>query len=420
MNSQYFTDFPEKSDVSAVNVLTIAAAFPSLVQPWLVNHLVQIAKHGGDNRIISRREEHSVFTDAIRDNHLLDKYCCLPDDKVSLFKFYVQSHFNSDIRRATQHLWKSYNSTGTSLKTRVFDRFSAPAFSIKPDIIHSHSELVGSKFVRLIQATRLPFVATFHGLPPVGVPLISDSQRKAYVNATDVIFVNTEFAKSQYESLGAPSDRFAIIPQGIDLSRWPFMPRSFPEDGKVQLLTVGRLHPDKGHRYALRALKTLLARGTNIHYTIVGSGPERENIQHLAQSMGIANNVEIHTGIPDEQLAQIYARSHIFLLPSLRSKDGYHEETQGVVLQEAQATGLITVATRSGGIPECIDDGVSGYLVPDRDSDAIADMLTGVIDNQANWQTIQRKARQWVETHFSAEIIGAKMNAVYRDVIGRT
>lgn len=418
MKHTYFAPLQASATSKAVNVLTITASFPSLIQPWLVNHLVQIIRHGGDNRIVSRREEQDVFTDAIVENNLLEKYCCIGDNKAEWVAFYVKAMADSQLRQRTQQLMQHYQPGARSLKHKLFDRLASPAFAHTPDIIHCHSEPAGTRFIKLIQASRAPMVMTFHGLPPVGVTPISDQQRKEYTATAEAIFVNTEFAKQQYLSLGAPEDKFIIVPQGIDLSRWPFEPRPFPSDGTVRLLTVGRLHPDKGHKYALEAVARLISQGHDIHYTIVGSGPQKQQIAQQAEQLGIADRVEIHSAIPDKQLAAIYRRSHIFVLPSLKSKDGFHEETQGVVLQEAQATGLITIATRSGGIPECIDDGESGFLVPDRDADGLADMLATIISQADNWVDIQTKARDWVETHYAADVIGAKMNQYYQQVIG--
>ena len=418
MKPGFKAPFNERQADTAVNVLTIAAAFPSLIQPWLVNHLVQIIKFGGDNRVISRSEQTDVFTDAITDNGLDNKYCCVPTDKWELVKFYFNAMQDKRVSRLQKTLWESYDGQQETFKNKVLHRLISPAFSCDPDIIHSHTEPVGSRLVPLIKATKKPFVMTFHGLPPVGVPLISDDARKQYTGAAEAIFVNTEFAKQQYVSLGAPEQKCIVIPQGIDLTHWPFEPRSFPEDGTVHILTVGRLHPDKGHFYAVEAIKALIEQGMDVRYTMVGSGPEKDTIYNHAESLGISHAIEIFSGIPDAQLRDIYRRAHIFLLPSLRSKDGYHEETQGVVLQEAQATGLLTIATRSGGIPECIDDNNSGYLVEDRNSDALAQTIKSVIDKKDDWHNIQARARQWVEERYSADIIATRMNQYYRDIAG--
>jgi glycosyltransferase involved in cell wall biosynthesis len=119
----------------------------------------------------------------------------------------------------------------------------------------------------------------------------------------------------------------------------------------------------------------------------------------------------------DSELRDIYAKSHLFILPSLKSEDGFHEETQGVVLQEAQAVGLITLATKTGGIPECIDDGVSGFLVEDRSAEAIADKLSTLISESDKWSTYQKAGRKWVEDRYDIDVIGKKINAIYKSLI---
>ena len=103
--------------------------------------------------------------------------------------------------------------------------------------------------------------------------------------------------------------------------------------------------------------------------------------------------------------------------PSVRSQDGYHEETQGVVLQEAQACGKLVIATRTGGVPECIDDGRSAFLVPDRDPEALARQVEILLDHPERWPEWQAAARSWVEEKYSMPVLGRRLARIYLDVL---
>src|SRR5690606_2043888 len=116
-------------------------------------------------------------------------------------------------------------------------------------------------------------------------------------------------------------------------------------------------------------------------------------------------------------LKDIYAKSHIFILPSLKAIDGFHEETQGVAIQEAQASGLIVIATKTGGLPECVEDDRSAFLVEDRNSQAITEKLQWIIDNPEHWNQWQRDARRHVETHFDIDVTGDRLMQIYSDAI---
>ncbi|MCW8107259.1 glycosyltransferase family 4 protein [Alteromonas ponticola] len=411
----YFTPFiPAGPD--GFNVLTIAGAFPTPIQPWLVNHLVEICRHGGDNRIISRREELEYISSAVLENELHKKYWSLPKEKSKLIPLFFSSMRDANIRKRTLEILQRYDSCDRKLKHKLVDMLIAPVLSLQPDIIHSHSEPLGTRLFPLIKANGAPFVQTFHGLTPIGVPTISREQRGIYSRAAKAIFVNTDFARRQYEAIGGESDNFIIVPQGIDLERWQYSPSAPPENAPLNLLTVGRLDHEKGHIYVLNAVANLLKKGFDVHYHIVGRGPNREYLQNKAKELGIANHVTMYGVLIDEQLTEIYRKSHIFILPSLRSPDGLWEETQGVVLQEAQATGLHVIACDSGGISECLDKGKYGFLVQDRNSQAIAQSVEKILANKSSWRQRQDAARKWVETQYSLTAIGRKMNNFYRQV----
>jgi len=419
MREKYFSRTEEGE--GGLRVLTVTAKFPNLIQPWLVNHLVQISKNNGDNRIVSLNKTRQNYSREI-DEYELDKKCYLLNtSKVDLLISFLRTVFiPKNVLRFTRIVKPYYHFSGVfqlGLREFVFGFLALPAFTPEFDLIHCHSEPAGNRLLPLLKANGAPIVITFHGLPPAGVKPLTEKERKTYTNAALAIFVNTRFAKKQYVSLGAPCEKIQIIPQGLNLSSWPYTERCFPRNSTINLLTVGRLHPDKGHTFALKAVRKLIDNGTNIRYTIVGGGPERRSIEDEIEELGLIQVCDIHSDVSDELLRKIYGRSHIFLLPSVRAHDGFHEETQGVVLQEAQASGLITVATKTGGIPECIDDGVSGFLVKDRDTDSIVSVLEMIISQPEKWSEWQKSGRKWVEKNFGDEVIGLKMQEAYRAVI---
>lgn len=414
--------FLPKEKGKGKRVLTIAATFPSLIQPWLVNQLVEIIHNGGENRILARRSEQGVYGSKIDEHHLLDSYAIADESNGKLvanfFKLlFGKDSFISTIRGLFRYRRVALSSEFT-LKEKAYAFLLTPYMGLRDvDVIHSHSEPAGNKFLPIVVALDKPFVFTFHGLPPVGVAPISDAQRKRYVAKAQTIFVNTEFAKKQYVSLGGDSNKIKILPQGTNLESYPFKARPYPADNHFYILTVGRYHPDKGQKYAIEAVEKLILKGHNITYLLVGNGPEKENLQSFAKQLGVANQVEFHSSLSDEELRQMYDQAHIFILPSLKSQDGFHEETQGVVLQEAQASGLIVIATATGGIPECIDDGNSGFLVPDRSAEAIADRLEALLDVPERWPEIQQAGRDWVSNRYDIKYIGALLDKEYDKVV---
>jgi colanic acid/amylovoran biosynthesis glycosyltransferase len=405
-----------------MKVLVIATRFPSTIQPWLANSTAQVVKHGENVEIFAMEEGDKTYAKVVDDYQLLSHTTILNFHGKNILKAIACNFLNPHkIVASLKGIFiapKYFSSHKSLINSFVGALVLAPHFVKKNiDLIHSHFEITGHKLLPFIKAQGVPFVITFHGLPPPGVALLPEQMRAEYVDAADVILVNTEFAKRQYVHLGAPADKIQILPQGIVTNDYIFSTKEKPLDKPIQILTVGRFHADKGHKYVLHALPELIKRGHKIHYTMVGTGPDKALLEQISTELGLQDVVSFHTSISEAALKDIYAKSHIFILPSLKAIDGFHEETQGVAIQEAQASGLIVVATKVGGIPECVEDGKSAFLIEDRNAEAITDKLQWIIDNPQHWNQWQRDARHYVETHFDIDVIGDRLMKIYSDAI---
>ena len=208
----------------------------------------------------------------------------------------------------------------------------------------------------------------------------------------------------------------SIIPQGLPLDDFPLLyqsaPSSFAED--LRLLTVGRFHRDKGQIYALLALRRLLDSGRHVTWTFVGVGPDRVRLERWVEKLKLSQSVVFMEGVSAKKLSELYRTNHLFVLTSIASVTG-HVETQGVVLQEAQASGCIPIASRVGGIPECIHDKKDALIVKQKSSREIYSAIEWLMQNPTAWKSYQMAGRKNVEENYSAEVIGKKMASVLRN-----
>ncbi|MEL6870158.1 MAG: glycosyltransferase family 4 protein [Pseudomonadota bacterium] len=405
-----------------MTVLTITARFPSLVQPWLVTQLIEIQRSGGENRLFAGTADTEVIPENVRKYGLDSKCEYISISRIQRLAALLKATLSISGFRAVARGLRRYarvlKSKDLSFGEKMSSLLILQHMGINGiSIVHSQSEMMGSRLLPIAIALDVPMVVTFHGLPPEGVRPISARRRRAYTNVADVILLNTEFAKQQYISLGAPAKKITIVPQGLRLDDFPFTERSINNGGPVELLSVGRFHPDKGQRYTIAAIKTLIDQGRNVRLHLVGNGPNRPMLEEYAEDLGLQDFVLFYSRLTDDELRGLYRKVHVFVLASLKSKNQFHEETQGVVLQEAQASGLITIATATGGIPECIDDGRAGFLVNDRSSDELADKIAFVMDHVDQWPQWQEAGREWVETKFSVDVISKKVRAVYLNLV---
>jgi len=281
------------------------------------------------------------------------------------------------------------------------------------DAIHAHGEIAGYQFCYLAEVLDIPFFITFHGLPPLGVGQLSTEKRQRLYEKARAVFVNTNFSKKTVLSLGCPAQKIHIIPQGLPIEDFPFNPTQFPMKTElISLLSVGRFHPDKGQGYILLALRRLRDKKINAHLNLVGVGPRKERLIILTKKLNLTEHVSIHSGIGANELKALYKKAHFFILASTSSNKGHnrvHTETQGVVLQEAQASGCIPVASRVGGIPEVLNHDHDGLLVQQRSSNSIASAIIKILNSQERYETYQKNGRLNVEDNFSSKIISQKM-----------
>ncbi len=193
-------------------------------------------------------------------------------------------------------------------------------------------------------------------------------------------------------------DRFHIharkvrtIYNGIDAERFHPPSRTPPRAGAVRVLAAGNLHPWKGMDHLFRAVASL-DRGA-VHLSIAGDGQEESTLRSLARTLGLEKDVEF-LGLRSD-LDELLRETDIFVHPVVA------QEAFGLAVAEAMASGCAVIASRIGGLPELIEDGTSGLLVPPGDENAIAAALGRLVASPAERERLGVNARLRVADHFS-------------------
>jgi colanic acid/amylovoran biosynthesis glycosyltransferase len=119
-----------------------------------------------------------------------------------------------------------------------------------------------------------------------------------------------------------------------------------------------------------------------------------------------------------EEVIQVLTQTHILIAPSVTAADG-DEEGIPNTLKEAMAMGLPVISTVHAGIPELVEDGVSGFLVPERDVEALADRLERLVDHSETWAAMGRAGRRQIEAEFDIERLNDELLVLYQDMLGR-
>ena len=169
----------------------------------------------------------------------------------------------------------------------------------------------------------------------------------------------------------------------------------------VVLLTVSRLVPRKGHDQVLRGLGLALASCADLHYLIVGSGPDQTRLTKLVRDLNLEANVTFAGPVPAEDLKDYYDLADIYVMPS--RQEGHLVEGLGLAFLEASARGLPCIGGHHGGVSEAIVNGSTGYLVDPEAADEIARRILQLRAKPDLRREMGRRARKFVKTSFSAD-----------------
>ena len=276
----------------------------------------------------------------------------------------------------------------------------------KIQVVHTH--LWGANFWGRAAAlvARVPFIiATEHNLDPWKrkYHLIIDKYLSRHTHK--VIAVSNTVKDFYVSKAKISSNRITVIHNGIELDKFSFAKKEV--NGEFMLGVIGRLVPQKGHRYFLMALKDLMG-SSNVKGLVVGSGPEEKNLKELCDRIGLNGRVRF-AGFK-ENIPALLKEIDIMVLPSLR-------EGLPMIALEAMASGVPVVATRVGGTPELISDRETGLLVNPEDHRALKASIENLIRDKYLMEQLRNNARKKVEAEFSSNRMVTKTKELYHEII---
>lgn len=235
--------------------------------------------------------------------------------------------------------------------------------------------------------------------------------------AADFFLVNCEFFRQRVIQLGCEPDRIAVHLSGLDCSKFTFTPRQLELGSPVRIATTGRLVEKKGIEYAIRAIAQQAKTHPNIEYQIIGDGPLKNSLQSLIQELNATSFIQLLGWKTEQEIIQLLEKAHLFIAPSVTAQDG-NQDAPINVLKEAMAMGLPVISTLHGGIPELVEDDISGFLVPERDVDALSEKLGYLIEHPERWAEMGRAGRAFVEQHYDIHGLNDRLVQRYEQLLG--
>jgi glycosyltransferase involved in cell wall biosynthesis len=297
---------------------------------------------------------------------------------------------------------------------RGLARYTAEMVLRRPDLVHIHMSSAGS-FVRkaamawLAYLLRVPVVLhvhsgrfhLFHDRAPAPVRRVI----AATLARADVVIALGELMRTRLAAI-APDARLTSLPNPVPIS--PVTRR--PAGAAPHVVFLGRIWDKKGAFALLEAWAKAVGDSSG-RLTMAGDG-EHERARETARELGVADSVTVHDWLSSAEVAELLADADILALPS-------ENEGQPMVVLEAMSRGLAVLATRVGGIPEIVADGVEGLLVPPHDAGALADALGELLADEGRRRALGEAGAARARAEFAADAVAARIEGLYHDVLTR-
>lgn len=215
---------------------------------------------------------------------------------------------------------------------------------------------------------------------------------------------------------GCPAARTVVHHSGIDLSLFTFRERHREPAEATRCLFVGRLTEKKGLRFALEALAAVRKQGRDVVLDVAGDGEDQLALERLNRDLGLTQSVRFLGPLTPSEVRSAMDAAHVLVAPSVTASDGDQEGIPNV-LKEAMASGMPVLTTTHSGIPELVEDGVSGMLAAEGDAAALARAWSVLAEHPERWAAMGRAGRAAVESGFSAARLTDDLVDLYRSVI---
>ncbi|MDR1748267.1 MAG: glycosyltransferase [Spirochaetaceae bacterium] len=410
-----------------MNIAMIVNSFPSVSEKFIINQVVSLRKQGVHVTVFSSVDTtdtkvHNVFiTENLED---ITIHLHIPRKHLSrvfhIFGIFLKLLFTHPYILLKTLSVKKYKSMVLNGKILFFaDYFSSQKKSF--DIVHCQfgpNGLIGAFLKDCHFAKKL--IVTFHGSDINVFPGKHGCNVYEYMfKVADKITCGTEFIKEKLRSHGCPTEKIVILPVGILAYQYPDVKPLRDYRSQINVLSVGRLIPLKGFNYAIQAIWEVKKSIPDIQYRIAGGGCDeyRNELMELIDSLNLRENIFLLGNKVDSEILDLYAASDIFIFPSIKADDGA-EEGQGVVVQEAEAAFLPVIASHIGGIAEGLIDSVTGYLVPEKNSLAIAEKLLLLCLPQSKELRTKmgQTAHDFAIERYDCNKLAERMISIYTDV----
>ena len=290
---------------------------------------------------------------------------------------------------------------------------------IGADLLHIYFGHIGVHLLPLLDILPIPAVVSFHGAD-AQVNFDQPKHReltKRMLDRVKLVLTRSESLAERLIEIGCPKEKLRLHRTGIPIDELHFRQLAAPADGEWRCVQASRLIAKKGLATTLSAFAQFAERFPKAKLTFAGDGPLRDMARQKVGDLGLADRVTFAGFLSQPELRALYDKSHLFLHPSETPESGDQEGVPNAML-EAMALGLPVLATVHGGIPEAVENGVSGILVAERDDAALGREMIGLAEDPTRYEAMSKAAAARVRAMFDLKVTAAALEGFYDEAAG--
>lgn len=403
-------------------LVLVVTSFPKLSETFIVNKFLGLLDLGWDVHVVCGQSEPdewlnfsvlSTYTGIKKRVHVTwshkPKYFAALLIPAAFLRLLIHAP-----KRTLIYLHKGYRKFG--LKIIKFLYLDSELILLDPTIVHFEfgALAVGKTYIKTLLGTNLS--VSFRGYDLNFAGLDKSDYYSEVWQAIDACHFLGQDLWQRAKKRGCPENMpYMLIPPALKLDEFPVSLDKCSENigmanRPVRLLSVGRLEWKKGYEHALASVKLLLDKGFKCTFKIVGNGDFRESILFTINDLGIQENVELCGGLDHAKVVEMLAWADIFLHPSL--SEGFCN-----AVLEAQAMGVPVVCSDAGDLPSNVSDGHTGYVVPRRNPQAMAEKITVLLKNPDIRKDFGVAGLERVKNYFSLDQHIAAWDTFYRKLL---